>query len=141
MNMRFVFVGMVLFSGIAAAQDYDLVIRGGRIVDGTGRAAFAGDVALRDGKIAAVGVVPGKGREEIDAGGGVGDGGGGAQDLDRGERRQLVAALPRLEPVVHVQSYTYVIQLSTYVCMYVCMHVCMHACTYRTYKILPVFPR
>ena len=58
-----------MFSGIAAAQDYDLVIRGGRIVDGTGRAAYAGDVALRDGKIAAVGVVPGKGREEIAAGG------------------------------------------------------------------------
>jgi N-acyl-D-amino-acid deacylase len=67
--MRSIFVGLVLFSGIAAAQDYDLVIRGGRIVDGTGRAAYAGDVALRDGKIAAVGVVPGKGREEIAAGG------------------------------------------------------------------------
>ena len=55
--------------GPAAAQDYDLVIRGGRIVDGTGRAAYAGDVALKDGKIAAVGVVAGKGREEIAAGG------------------------------------------------------------------------
>jgi N-acyl-D-amino-acid deacylase len=67
--MRSIFVGLALFSGIAAAQDYDLVIRGGRIVDGTGRAAYAGDVALKDGKIAAVGVVAGKGREEIAAGG------------------------------------------------------------------------
>ena len=69
---RGIFGGLVLASagvGPAAAQDYDLVIRGGRIVDGTGRAAYAGDVALKDGKITAVGVVAGKGREEIAAGG------------------------------------------------------------------------
>ena len=71
--MRAFLLGLLFSSVLAAvtsrAQDHDLVIRGGRIVDGTGRAAFAGDVALRDGKIAAVGVVAGKGREEIEAGG------------------------------------------------------------------------
>jgi len=34
---------------------HDIVIRGGTIIDGTGKAAFNGDVAIADGKIAAVG--------------------------------------------------------------------------------------
>jgi len=55
--------------GRLAAQEYDLVIRHGRLVDGTGRPAFSGDVAVKDGRIAAVGVVAGPGRNEIDAGG------------------------------------------------------------------------
>ena len=46
---------------------HDLVIRGGTIVDGTGVAAFTGDVAIDDGLITAVGTVEAKGREEIDA--------------------------------------------------------------------------
>ena len=50
-------------------MEYDLVIRNGRIVDGTGAAAFAGDVAVRDGRIAALGRVAGSGRREIDAAG------------------------------------------------------------------------
>ncbi|MCH2171800.1 amidohydrolase family protein [Myxococcota bacterium] len=46
---------------------FDLVIRGGTIVDGTGEPPRIGDVAVRDGKIAAVGEVSEAGREEIDA--------------------------------------------------------------------------
>ena len=48
---------------------YDLIIRGGTIVDGTGAAAFTGDVAIRDGLIAAVGRVEGSAADEIDASG------------------------------------------------------------------------
>ncbi len=48
---------------------YDLVIRGGRVVDGTGAAAFEGDVAIQDGVIVAVGKVNGAGKREIDAAG------------------------------------------------------------------------
>ena len=48
---------------------YDLVIRGGTVVDGTGAEPFVADVAIRDGKIAAVGVVTESGAEEIDASG------------------------------------------------------------------------
>jgi N-acyl-D-amino-acid deacylase len=51
----------------AGAGDYDLVIRNGRIIDGTGNPSFMGDVAIQDGKIAARGKVQGKGREEINA--------------------------------------------------------------------------
>jgi N-acyl-D-aspartate/D-glutamate deacylase len=49
------------------ATTYDLVIRNGTIVDGTGAPARKGDVAVVAGQIAAVGKVSGKGREEIDA--------------------------------------------------------------------------
>ena len=44
----------------AAAQDFDLLIRNGRIVDGTGNPAYIGDVAIRGGKIAAMGRLAGR---------------------------------------------------------------------------------
>ncbi|MGV0811383.1 amidohydrolase family protein [Mycolicibacterium boenickei] len=46
---------------------YDLCIRGGTIVDGLGGAPYVGDVAVRDGVIAAVGSVSGDAKREIDA--------------------------------------------------------------------------
>ncbi len=48
---------------------HDMVIRGGTIVDGSGEAAYTGDVAIDGGVISAVGVVNGAGKEEIDASG------------------------------------------------------------------------
>ena len=49
------------------AQDYDLVIRGGTIVDGNGTAPFAGDVAIKGDRIAAIGRGQFARRAEIDA--------------------------------------------------------------------------
>ena len=47
---------------------HDLVIRGGTIVDGTGRARFVGDIAVDGGVLVQVGgAVTGNGRREIDA--------------------------------------------------------------------------
>ncbi|WP_309604314.1 amidohydrolase family protein [Phenylobacterium sp.] len=46
---------------------YDLVIRGGTVVDGSGAPAFEADVAVRGGSVAAVGKIAGSGAEEIDA--------------------------------------------------------------------------
>ena len=43
---------------LACGQDFDVLIRNGRIVDGTGDASFIGDVAIRDGRIAAMGFLP-----------------------------------------------------------------------------------
>ncbi len=58
--------GVILSS--AAEQTYDIVIRGGKIVDGTGNPWYYGDVALRGDRIIAIGQVPaGSGRREIDA--------------------------------------------------------------------------
>src|SRR5262249_26119524 len=48
---------------------HDLIIRSGTIVDGTGRPAFTGDMAIDGGVIAAVGPKAGAGRREIDASG------------------------------------------------------------------------
>ena len=49
------------------ASDFDLVIRNGTIVDGSGAGRFSGDIAVRQGRIAAVGSFAGNGAEEIDA--------------------------------------------------------------------------
>jgi N-acyl-D-amino-acid deacylase len=48
---------------------HDLVIRNGKIVDGTGASASNGDIAIDVGTIAAVGGKAGAGRREIDAAG------------------------------------------------------------------------
>ena len=48
---------------------YDLVIRGGTVVDGSGGKPFVGDVAITGGLISAVGLNLPEGREEIDAAG------------------------------------------------------------------------
>jgi N-acyl-D-aspartate/D-glutamate deacylase len=47
--------------------EFDLVIRGGSVVDGSGGAPFDADVAVSGGRIAAVGRFAGHGVEEIDA--------------------------------------------------------------------------
>jgi N-acyl-D-aspartate/D-glutamate deacylase len=46
---------------------YDLVIRGGTVVDGSGAERREADVAVKDGRIAAIGAFSGGGAEEIDA--------------------------------------------------------------------------
>ena len=51
------------------AADYDLVIRNGRIVDGTGNPWFRGDVAIRGDRVVSVGRVTGTAEREIDASG------------------------------------------------------------------------
>src|SRR2546422_2146966 len=47
----------VLTGRLVVAQQpaYDVLIRGGHVVDGSGNPWFAGDVAIRNGRIAAVG--------------------------------------------------------------------------------------
>jgi N-acyl-D-aspartate/D-glutamate deacylase len=49
--------------------DYDLVIRGGTLIDGTGAEPYRADIGVRGGLIADVGPRLGRAREEIDAAG------------------------------------------------------------------------
>src|SRR5437773_2501382 len=48
---------------------YDLLIKNGRIVDGSGMPAFNGDVGVKDGKIAELGKLSGAAGQTVDAGG------------------------------------------------------------------------
>src|SRR5690242_20783656 len=51
------------------AQEYDLVIRNGRVLDGAGNPWVRADIAVKDGRIAAIGKIAGTGKREIDASG------------------------------------------------------------------------
>jgi len=52
----------------SAAPDYDIIIRNGRVVDGSGRAGFNADIAIKDDHIARIGNLRGaKAKREIDA--------------------------------------------------------------------------
>ncbi len=46
---------------------YDIVIRDGMVIDGSGGARYRADVAIQDGQIAAIGRINEKGKETIDA--------------------------------------------------------------------------
>jgi len=57
-------------AGMAMAADYDVVIRGGTVYDGTGASPYAADVAISGDRVAAIGhFPPGAGELEIDAAG------------------------------------------------------------------------
>src|SRR5882672_368110 len=56
------------FLSLAAhSEPYDLVIRHGRVVDGSGNPAFFTDLAIKDGRIAAIGRITEEAKAEIDA--------------------------------------------------------------------------
>jgi putative CocE/NonD family hydrolase len=51
------------------APIYDVVVRNGQVLDGAGNPAIRADVAIKGGRFARIGVVTGRGRQEIDASG------------------------------------------------------------------------
>ncbi len=62
---------LIVVAASAQAAEFDLIIRNARIADGSGAPLVAGDVAVKDGRIAATGKVSGSAKEEIDAKGNV----------------------------------------------------------------------
>lgn len=55
-------------STTAAPAEYDIIVRNGRVIDGTGRPAFKADIAIKGDRIARIGNLRGAhARQEIDA--------------------------------------------------------------------------
>lgn len=63
------YLSLLLFIATSSlAQPYDLVIRNGRLVDGTGNPWYYADVAVQNGRIARIGTIPAsEGKRVIDA--------------------------------------------------------------------------
>src|SRR5947208_448121 len=53
-------LALAALASMARAQDFDVLIANGRIVDGTGNPSYIGDVGIRNGKIAALGRLSGR---------------------------------------------------------------------------------
>ena len=60
----FLLLVLPLFS---LAENFDVLIRNGLVVDGSGNPGYHADVAVKDGHIAAIGKIDGPAKEEIDA--------------------------------------------------------------------------
>lgn len=72
MSAMIPFFTLLLAAGGVLAQpaSYDLVIHGGRVVDGSGNPWYHADLAIRDGRIARIGRIdPSEGRSALDASG------------------------------------------------------------------------
>ncbi len=100
----FVACCLVLISVPAFAETYDVVIRNGRIVDGTGNPAYFGDVAVKDGRIVGIGRLTGTGKSEVDARGMVVAPG----FIDVHTHADEVAEMPRAENFVRMGVTTIV---------------------------------
>ena len=72
-RLPLVAVAIVFASLAISAQStpaiYDVVIRNGLVLDGAGNPSIRADVAIKAGRFVRIGVVPGRGRQEIDASG------------------------------------------------------------------------
>jgi N-acyl-D-aspartate/D-glutamate deacylase len=66
-SQRVFCITAVLAAALHAQPAYDIVIRGGRVLDGAGNPWILADVAIRDGRFVKIGRVPETGRTEIDA--------------------------------------------------------------------------
>ena len=70
-HMKILFVTTaLLISGTAHSQHYELLIKGGKIIDGSGNSWFYGDIGISNGKISSIGKAGSfSGVKTIDAGG------------------------------------------------------------------------
>src|SRR5437867_9146598 len=62
-------LSFAVFAQNLDAPIYDIVIRNGHVLDGAGNPAIRADVAIKGGRFVRIGIVTGRGRQEIDAAG------------------------------------------------------------------------
>ena len=68
MPQIFLFAVLLALAGCTGASDYDLIIRGGTVYDGSGTAPYVADVAIHADTIARIGDLSGlQGAQELDA--------------------------------------------------------------------------
>ncbi len=67
MKLLVYLAGLLCSLSFARAESYDTIIRGGRIVDGTGNPAYFADVGIKRGRITKIGRIPGQAGTKIDA--------------------------------------------------------------------------
>lgn len=61
-------LALVLIDSVSAAEErFDIVIKGGRVVDGTGSPWYVADIGIRDGKIFRIGRIDSQAEHTIDA--------------------------------------------------------------------------
>ncbi len=61
---------VIFVGGCSSPESYDIIIKNGQIVDGSGEASFVGDIGINADTIAAIGTLQyAKGKIEIDASG------------------------------------------------------------------------
>ena len=63
----FLLLSLLTLPLVSRAEHFNVLIRHGLVVDGTGNPGFHADVAVKDGRIAAIGRIDGTATEEIDA--------------------------------------------------------------------------
>jgi N-acyl-D-amino-acid deacylase len=95
---------LLLTAPFARAASYDLVVRGGRVVDGSGNPAFFADVGVKDGRVAFIGRIPEAGSNDIDATGRIVAPG----FIDVHTHADEVAEMPRAENFVRMGVTTVV---------------------------------
>ncbi len=67
MKAMLLFLLLLALPCLSRAENFDLLIRHGLVVDGTGNPGYHADVAVKDGRIAAIGKINDTAKEEIDA--------------------------------------------------------------------------
>ena len=83
---------------------FDTLIRGGRIVDGSGAPSLVADIAVKDGKVVAVGKALGQATRTLDADGLIAP--GRRADINLFDLKRLHAAAPRTTAGRHAASVT-----------------------------------